>query len=309
MSLTREVRDAFNFFINNHFEKEINRKIENKSYDFHRGVFIDLPKIANQHPLKLHISLEFSAFEQHKKQIEVILCEHISEIVAREKSKGDFRNFYYRFKYIDSDTLIPELILSEKLTPLLEKYQKWLEEKQVGYFDTENLLRLLKQFYNDEKLALPNLKDTRKILTVENRRFTTSLRFIACDQFTIYFPSLFVIDDVVALSKKIDNYLKLVNAKPGLITPGATKVTDHMNLRLEYLDDSNKRLDAIFLCPTDADFERRKRAVALQRQSPLYKALCETFSVRSDFSANSIFTQQTSNGAAQSATPSEMSYR
>lgn len=300
MSLTRETNDGFHFYFNTDFRKLTSDKISEKKSQILRGEFVDFPKLTNQHPLKLHISLEFEAFERHKKQIEDILCEHISEIVAREKPKGDYETFYYRFKYIDSNTIIYDLIFSQTFRTQLTKYQKWLEENQVGYFDTENLLKLLK-IYNGKEFGLLDLYQTRTIIAHENKRFITNLRFIVCDQFTIYFPYNFVMNDVVSLCKKINNYLVRENVKAGVITPGATKVTEHMNLRLEYLDGSNDVLAAIIFDANPSDIKRRETAIALLLQSPLYKELRDAFPV-SSVAAMSIFTPVHADGAAQPAT-------
>lgn len=217
--------------------------------------------------LKIHFSLNYIAYKKYRK----VLIHLLSQATQRQIIK--------HFKFINEDLFEEKCMLIDELNsliPSLDEYASIQKDRSTHpqSFNIENLLILYRKYMNDPTVDLPPVEDIATIQKNIRDGMLTTLRFLISDQITIYLSPETDIYGVINLCEKINDYLGEQKAKAGMHTPTAVKISDYINLRQDYLNDSSERIDAILFDPRNPDdIQCRKQVQEEIKSSRLFHEL------------------------------------
>jgi hypothetical protein len=246
--------------------KKIQDKVQQLS--IHSSEFLT-PKILEQSPYKLHITLDNNEYQNHQEAIKEILITHLEEGAIND------------FKLVDNVKLITNVDAAKNLLNLILEYKNILERNEKPDSDfRDKLFSALDKFSNRRVEKLPYPKHLDELIKTLNNAILSNQRFIDTDQFTIYIPAAFEPNKILNLCKDVDNYLTANNVIAGQSSDVASPLSKHISLRQEFLMgdfnsinesgcvDLDKRINSVTLYETEQD--RRVQVVIEQEESDLY---------------------------------------
>lgn len=273
-------------------EKRYLQRVKEKAEDLDIFEESELtPKVLEQSPYKLHISLSQEDYAAHKEQLKEIVLAHL------------LKGAIYDFKF-NNDTLLSKILneCKNKLKLSLE-YQGMIEKGVSPKKEWEDY------FLNalDKRTIPDNFQLTRIIekLVVSIKGYE---RLLFGDQFTIYVPEEFDRKLMLDLCEDIELYSKQNNLKSGNLLDVESAIGRCINFRQEYLlkdfaeinatgfIDFSKRISTVRYDNTESEDERRKQVVIEQEQSDLFKFLKQNIQrSQSDLQQNSLFSKKEQN--------------
>ena len=234
------------------------------------------PKILEQSPYKLHVSLKIEDYIKHKDKIKEIIITHLENGAIND------------FKFINNELLKSNIESSEQLLKLASEYKNMLEksDKPDAEWEAKFILALDTRFGVD---SLPDIAEVIMIINRLNNSIISGRRLLEGDQFTIYLPEGFDKDKIFNLCKDISMHLEMDKAVPGKLLDVESPIGDFINLRQEYLMedfhsvnecglmDMHKRISSVKEHDDEIENDRRRRVVIEQENSDFYKFIRSKF--------------------------------
>lgn len=249
------------------------------------------PKILEQSPYKLHVSLQSDEYAKHKDNIKKIIITHLEGGAIND------------FKLINDNVLKANIESATKIANLITEYKSILENKEIPTHEWENkFLNALEDYFGRKPGSLPELSTMDEIILPRvTRTIKDGQRLLEGDQFTIYVPEIFDNNIIHNLCNDLNTYLEQNNVSPGKLLDVESPIGKYINLRQEYLmedfhavNDSgfmnmDKRINSAKIYDNDIENERRKRVVLEQEESALYKYINNNLTQSPSLQHTSIF--------------------
>lgn len=260
------------------------------------------PKILEESPYKLHISLNFNSFHPHVAELKKILIHHLEE------------NTIYSFKIVDWERQESDLKTLQKQLELLHE----LKALRSRHHSKENDIHYQQAHYNWKRsylhcLGLPlnmasfwevsdqSLGSLTKIIEMQ---IDSIMRFKMNGQFTIYIKEHFNKDGLRDLCHELHDYLNTNSVSPGQLLDVQTAITPHISLRQEYLiqdftnfcsqgvTEPEKRINSVPHIHTEEEHRKRVQVVNEQQNSALYIYLKNDFINTTGLNSFSLFSAE-----------------
>lgn len=271
MALVRTQKDIFTYVTDNDLYQLIHTKTKNQQVSRRqRGLVL-------RH-LKIHISLNYSAYKTHRKNL------------IRLLDKACKKKLIPHFKYINEKLFEKKCRLIDELTELVPHLKAYAESGNdrdyvVGECNYDYLLRLYLRYKNNDTVTLPTRSDVPSVIKEIEESMLTTLRFLMSDQITIYIANETNQDNLAKLCWHIHAYLDSQKANAGILTPNAVMISKYVNLRQDYLTGDDQRIDAILNDESDPEVNKRCKHAKIEiRASKLFHLLQQTFTAKKEFS-------------------------
>ncbi|KTD53716.1 hypothetical protein Lsan_4126 [Legionella santicrucis] len=275
------------------------------------------PKILEESPYKLHVSLDFNSFHTHAVELKKILIHYLEE------------NTISSFKIVDWEgqesvlkTLQKQLGLLHELKVLRSchhakgndiLYQQAHYNWKCSYLRCLGLPLNIASFW---EVSDQNLDGLTKIIETQIDSIT---RFKMNGQFTIYIKEHFNKESLRDLCHELHDYLNTNSVAPGQLLDVQTAITPHISLRQEYLiqdfnsfcsqgaTEPEKRINSVPHIHTEEEYRKRVQVANEQKNSALYVYLKNGFINTTGLDSFSLFSAEKTGGSKQISVPQETS--
>ena len=232
------------------------------------------PKILEQSPYKLHVSLAIDDYPKYKDKIKQIIISSLEDGAIND------------FKFTSNDIIELKKDRASQLLELIKKYKVLLaENKELDASFRQEIICAVGDYFDiaNRDRCMPDAYDIKQIIETLNRAITNHERLLSGDQFTIYIPEQFNENKILNLCKKIDDYLTENTARPGKLLDVESPLGNYINFRQDFLMEDfrmvndtgymamDKRIEAVQLHKDEIEIKRREQVVIEQQNSNLYK--------------------------------------
>ncbi len=267
------------------------------------------PKILEESPYKLHVSLDFSSFHTHAAELKKILINYLED-----NTISSFKIVDWERQESDLKTLQEQLKLLHELKVLRSRHhanENDMHYHQAHYNWKRSYLHCLGLPLNMAsfwEISDQNLDNLTKIIEMQIDSIT---RFKMNGQFTIYIKEHFNKESLRELCYELHDYLKANSVRPGQLLDVQTGITPHISLRQEYLlqdftnfcsqgvTDPEKRINSVPHIHTEEEQRKRVQVANEQKNSALYVYLKNNFINTTGLDSLSIFSAEKMGGQKQ----------
>lgn len=240
------------------------------------------PKILEQAPFKLHISLTADDYSTHQQELIDVVLSHLEQGTIVD------------FKVTNVQVILKRKLFFEEFSRFLKQTaeDRRVEEKWDSSEWRDNYFKKADHFFGRRQSSVLSINESEHELNKLEVQVKNLQRLLDSDQVTIYIPEHFDKEALLALCQEINAYLKSDHVSPGEIADIESPIGDYINLKQDYLQkdfamvndsgltDSAIRIDTV--CDQSGYLDGRRQQVKKEQdQSPLYQFLMENLQMNS----------------------------